>query len=84
MAKKAIIKVRVEGNKGGTYIDIRDTEVDGIVTLEVGDSCVVMIKERRVRVTDVARALISADAAGRLTERAAEGDVYDYLKGDGY
>lgn len=73
-------RIQVQGNKGGSYISIIATDVEGMVDLEIGDQCVIMLKHRRVRVTDITRALIDAHNRGWLPERQVEGDLFDYEK----
>lgn len=51
----------IEGNKGGTYIEIVATPIDGIIELEIGHDCVVQMKRKKIRVYDLASVLLDAD-----------------------
>jgi len=48
--------IHVEGNNGGSYIQIEETETEGMVRLEVGETCVVTI-DREISVCALAAIL---------------------------
>lgn len=37
--------IEVEGNKGGSYVRLASTEREGFCALEVGETCVVTVRE---------------------------------------
>ena len=52
-------RLYVEGNRGGSFVAIETTNIEGLVRLEVGSQCTVVI-DRTVKVVDLAELLDKA------------------------
>lgn len=59
------IYVEVEGNKGGSYVRLMKASAEGMVHLEVGESCVVTVQQE---ISVAALAIVLTYNFGKPTE----------------
>lgn len=72
-------KAFIEGNKGGDYVQITETDREGVVHLEVGQCCVVTIDEE-VSVMTLASILTIAKDKGFEAVLREAGYQESYLR----
>ncbi len=68
-------RICVEGNNGGSFVEITETDMEGVIRLRVGHDCVISI-DREVSVFNLAATL---DQVGR---KSFEGPVSEMYAGE--
>jgi hypothetical protein len=75
-ASKEFWSKMLEGNRGGSYVRLTETDDREVVRLEVGHDCVVTVRERRISVFALAAILTRCEDEGfeNVLRRLYDGD----------